>query len=30
MTYDENTSKVKGVNTNQNCLRAIGVRSSST
>ena len=24
MTYDENTSKVKGVNTNQDCLRATG------
>ena len=29
MTYDENTSKVKGVNTNWDCLRAIGVSSSS-
>ena len=29
MIYDENTSKVKGVNTNQDCLRARRVRSSS-
>ena len=29
MIYDENTNKVKGVNTNQYCLRARRVRSSS-